>query len=164
VNAPLFYGLFHKTINFRWGHNLYENTQNQKAIKIAAEWSLLDNVDKEYNFYLLVDWSCGVYLHSDKRSENIVFGLLRIFDNRLNFFDDKGTLKKDDIVLDAFGGKFVFYNNYPRFVKKDWTEITEGRDFFKYNKMVDWVVTHPPYSILDDIFKKLVIIRDSLCL
>jgi len=42
-------------------------------------------------------------------------------------------------------------------VKKDWTEISEERDFFKYNKMVDWVVTNPPYSILDDIFKKLVI-------
>jgi len=67
------------------------------------------------------------------------------------------NLKEGDVVLDAFAGKMVFYDNYPSFVKKEWCEITAGMDFFKYDKMVDYVVTNPPYSILDDIFKKLVV-------
>jgi len=28
----------------------------------------------------------------------------------------------------------------------EWCEITEGRDFFDYNKKVDWIITNPPWS------------------
>ena len=36
---------------------------------------------------------------------------------------------------------------------KDWCEITEGRDFLKYNKKVDWIITNPPYSIYDNFLE-----------
>jgi len=46
---------------------------------------------------------------------------------------------------------------FPSFVKKDWCEITEGKDIFEYAGMVDWIVSNPPYSLLDKIFKKLTV-------
>ncbi|KKK80013.1 hypothetical protein LCGC14_2827730, partial [marine sediment metagenome] len=39
-----------------------------------------------------------------------------------------------EFVLEPFAGLLGnFYHNLPPFVKKDWCEITEGRDFFGYN-------------------------------
>lgn len=28
----------------------------------------------------------------------------------------------------------------------DWCEILDGKDFFEYNKSVDWIITNPPWS------------------
>lgn len=30
----------------------------------------------------------------------------------------------------------------------DWCEIKEGRDFFAWDKKVDWIVTNPPWSLI----------------
>ena len=62
----------------------------------------------------------------------------------------KDDLKDGDKVLDAFCGKKVFYNNYPPNVVKDWAEISEGRDFFECGE-TDWIITNPPYSILNKV-------------
>ena len=67
---------------------------------------------------------------------------------KLNKFEE------GDLVLDATAGKKVFYDNYPDFVKKDWCEITDNKDFFEYNKKVDWVYTNPPFSLLNKILDK----------
>lgn len=58
--------------------------------------------------------------------------------------------EKGDLVLDPARGSGVFYNNFPDYVDKDWCEIDEGREFMLYNHQVDWVVTNPPYSELND--------------
>lgn len=49
-------------------------------------------------------------------------------------------------VLDPSKGGGVFYNNLPE-CNKDYCEITEDKDFFKYDKEVDTVIGNPPYSI-----------------
>lgn len=59
----------------------------------------------------------------------------------------------DDLVLDPFRGKGAFYDNYPDYVYKDWCEIDDGRDFFNYHKKVDWIISNPPYSILDEVLE-----------
>lgn len=74
-------------------------------------------------------------------------------------------LKENDIVLDPFKGKGVFYNNYPDFVKKDWCEITEGKDFLKYNNKVDWIISNPPFSKLKEILPKCIEVAEKgICL
>ena len=63
-------------------------------------------------------------------------------------------LQKGDFVLDGFSGKDAFYSQYPSYVKKDWTEIDRGRDFFNWNKKVDWVgPTNPPYSKIKQVLE-----------
>lgn len=63
-------------------------------------------------------------------------------------------LEKGDTVLDPALGTGSFYDNFPEYVEKDYCEIEEGKDFFKYDKKADWIITNPPYSILDDWFRK----------
>jgi hypothetical protein len=57
--------------------------------------------------------------------------------------------KDGDVVLDPCRGKGAFYDKLPNNVIKEWCEIDDGVDFFKYNKRVDWIVGNPPYSIWD---------------
>lgn len=58
-------------------------------------------------------------------------------------------LFEGDFVLDPAYGNGAFYDNFPSYVKKDFCEIEKGRDFFEWDKKVDWLITNPPYSKLD---------------
>ena len=48
-------------------------------------------------------------------------------------------LQEGDKVLEAFKGEGSFYNSFPDYVEKDWTEILEGRDYKDYTGEIDWV-------------------------
>lgn len=57
-------------------------------------------------------------------------------------------LKPKDVVLDSAFGTGNYYNNYPT-----WTTNKYTTDFFNFNEKVDWIVTNPPYSKIDDYLK-----------
>jgi len=48
--------------------------------------------------------------------------------------------------LDPCRGGGAFYSLLPS--GSEWCEIGEGRDFFLWDKPVDWVIGNPPYSCL----------------
>lgn len=54
-------------------------------------------------------------------------------------------IKPTDRVLDPSKGGGVFFDNLPE-CRKDWCEITEGKDFFGYNESVDVIIGNPPFS------------------
>jgi hypothetical protein len=54
-----------------------------------------------------------------------------------------------DRVLEPFRGEGAFYDNLPDFVKKNWCEITRGRDFKDHDEDYDWVITNPPFRLKD---------------
>ncbi len=56
-------------------------------------------------------------------------------------------LKPKDKVYEPFRGEGAFYNSLPDYVEKDWTEITDGRDYINYEKEYDWVITNPPFRL-----------------
>lgn len=57
------------------------------------------------------------------------------------------TLSPTGNMLDPSRGEGAFFNLMPE-NSRDWCEITEGRDFFEYNKNVDWIITNPPWSLI----------------
>jgi hypothetical protein len=57
----------------------------------------------------------------------------------VNHFKPKGK------VLEPCCGSGNFLKYLP--ANTDWCEITKGRDFFDYNKKVDWIITNPPFSL-----------------
>lgn len=59
---------------------------------------------------------------------------------------DLCDIKPNDKVLDPSKGGGVFYNNLGECIK-DYCEITEDKDFFKYDKPVDIIIGNPPYSL-----------------
>lgn len=58
-------------------------------------------------------------------------------------------------VLEPCKGEGAFLKYLPE--GTDWCEIVDGRNFFDYDKQVDWIVTNPPYSdfnrFLDHAFR-----------
>lgn len=97
----------------------------------------------------------GKCLNGNKPNDDIMTPT-EISKSIINKFDLYG------IVLDAFKGEGSFYNQYPDNVKKDWCEIKEGKDFFKYTNKVDWIITNPPYSIFDEVLEHSYEIADNI--
>jgi hypothetical protein len=54
--------------------------------------------------------------------------------------------KPTGLVLDPCRGDGAFYNKLPGSL---WCELQEGRDFFDWNRYVDWIIGNPPFSILN---------------
>lgn len=72
----------------------------------------------------------------------------------------KEYVEENDIIFDGFFGSGNYYNTYPLVFDKnntfDWTEIELGKDFFEYDKKVNVIVSNPPYSLIDKIYKKSI--------
>jgi hypothetical protein len=65
--------------------------------------------------------------------------------------------EQDDVWFDPFKNDGAYYKKFPcDDDKKDFTEIIEGRDFFKYDKHVDIICSNPPYSLWKKIFLKVI--------
>jgi len=69
-------------------------------------------------------------------------------------------LKPEGKCLDPCRGDGAFYKFMPQ--GTDYCEISEGKDFFEYNKSVDWVIGNPPYSIFEDFLKKAFEISENV--
>ena len=52
--------------------------------------------------------------------------------------------KIDGKVLEPCKGEGAFLKYLPK--DTDWCEIADGKNYYDYNKKVDWIVTNPPYS------------------
>lgn len=66
------------------------------------------------------------------------------------------------LILEPCRGIGNIYNELPE--PKEWCEIIENRDFFAYNKKVDWIVTNPPYSIYDNFLEHCFEIAENIVL
>ncbi len=98
----------------------------------------------------------GKMLNTNRKPNDNVITPLSISKMIIDLFDIKGK------VLDPFLGTGSFYNQYPEGVDKDWCEIDEGKDFFTYTDKVDWIVSNPPYSILDEVLNHSFKIADNI--
>lgn len=79
--------------------------------------------------------------------ENIAAGIIQ-------FLNPSGK------CLDPCKGDGAFYNYLPE--GSDYCEIREGKDFFEYNKKVDWIIGNPPYSIFEQFLQKSFSIADNV--
>jgi len=67
--------------------------------------------------------------------------------------------KPEGRILEPAKGGGAFLQYMP---DADWCEIQEGRDFFEYNKKVDWIITNPPYSIFRRFLLHSMEISDNI--
>lgn len=59
-------------------------------------------------------------------------------------------LAEGDTCYEPFAGENAFYNAFPLFVSKDWTEITRGKNYKNHTAAFDWVITNPPFKVPND--------------
>ena len=78
----------------------------------------------------------GRYAHINKN--DVVFTPDWLAETICKMFDIKG------IVLEPCKGEGSFLKHLPE--NTEWCEIVDGRNYYDYNKKVDWIVTNPPYS------------------
>jgi type I restriction-modification system DNA methylase subunit len=101
------------------------------------------------------------FTNSKKRKNDIYYTPEILAKDIINICD----LKENDIVLDPFLGQGVFYNNYPKYVRKEWCEISKGIDFLTYDKKVDWIISNPPFSSLKFMIPKILeVATKGICL
>lgn len=73
----------------------------------------------------------------------------------VNHFNPNGS------ILEPAAGEDVFYNLFNN-KEKYRCEITDGIDFFDWDKKVDWIITNPPYSIYDLFLQKAFSIAENV--
>ena len=73
----------------------------------------------------------------------------------VNYFNPQGS------ILEPAAGENAFYNAFKNEYKYR-CEITDGIDFFQWNKNVDWIITNPPYSIYDSFLEKAFSVADNV--
>jgi len=69
--------------------------------------------------------------------------------------------RPEDKWFDGFAGQHIYYDNFPS-ANKDYTEITEGKDFFAYTEHVDIVCSNPPYSMIDKVLEHSVSLQPRI--
>ena len=69
--------------------------------------------------------------------------------------------KEDDIWYDPFKNSGNYYNNFPN-DNKLWSEILDGRDFFKHNEEVDIICSNPPYSMITNVLEKCISLKPRI--
>lgn len=65
------------------------------------------------------------------------------------------------IILDPSRGEGSFYDNFPG-ENNDWCELGEGKDFLTYNKKVDWIITNPPWSKMQQFLEHGMKVADNI--
>jgi hypothetical protein len=98
----------------------------------------------------------GKFINTNNHPNDKVMTPLKVAKEIINLFEIKG------VILDAFMGDGAFYNQYPTNCIKDWCEIDKGKDFFDYHNKVDWIITNPPYSILEKVLEHSFKIADNI--
>jgi hypothetical protein len=68
----------------------------------------------------------------------------------------------DMTVLDPCYGGGVFYENLPE-CKKEFCEITMGKDFFDETRRFDLIIGNPPYSIWNEWIEHTTSLTDKFC-
>lgn len=74
------------------------------------------------------------------KSDDVVYTPRSLAKRIITHFNPSG------LVLDPCKGDGAFFDQiYVQ--EKDWCEVSQGRDFFEYNRRVDWIISNPPYSL-----------------
>lgn len=68
-------------------------------------------------------------------------------------------LSPNGICLDPCKGDGAFYNYLPN---AEYCELSEGKDFFDYNKKVNWIIGNPPYSIFLEFMQHSFDLSDNV--
>lgn len=95
-----------------------------------------------------------------KEAKDVFYTPLSVVKKHIESID----ARPDDKWYDPFAGKHIYYDNFPVSSPEnaDYTEITEGSNFFTYSHPVDVICSNPPYSIIDDVLAHSVYLKPRI--
>ena len=86
---------------------------------------------------------------------------LELAKTNINYVINSKTYKEDMVWLDPFRNTGNYFNQFPN-ENNEWCEILDNKDFFTYNGDVDIICSNPPYSCIDNVFKKSVELKPKI--
>lgn len=92
--------------------------------------------------------------YSDLNPNDVVFTPEKITKYLIELFEPQGK------ILEPCSGEGAFLKYLPK--DTEWCEITKGKNFFDYNKKVDWIITNPPYSNYDNFLSHSMELSDNI--
>lgn len=87
------------------------------------------------------------------RKKDIVYTPDYMAKEIIDFFKPCGS------ILEPCAGDHAFLQYLP---SADWCEIEKGRDFFSWQKKVDWIIGNPPYSIFNIWLRHSFTLADNI--
>jgi hypothetical protein len=96
----------------------------------------------------------GRYAHINPN--DVVFTPDWLAERIVSMFDISG------IILEPCKGEGAFLKYLPK--NTEWCEIADGKNFYDYNKKVDWIVTNPPYSDFNRFLEHSFELADNIVL
>lgn len=96
---------------------------------------------------------CSKIKANPDKNKDKVYTPPEVAEDCFNFI--KYKLNKEHILFEPFYGKGAFYDLFGD-NPKHYTEIDMGLDFFEIddNIKTDWIITNPPYSIMNNVLDK----------
>ena len=92
-----------------------------------------------------------------KTANDVFITPISLVNQHIDLIKDLIEPNPDKVIYDAFYGTGNYYNQLKeRFPNNqiEYTEISLGSDFFDFNKKVDYIISNPPYSIIDKVLEK----------
>ena len=78
---------------------------------------------------------------------------------------DKFDIPNNSIIYEPFYGNGAYYDEmkikYPS-CNILFTEIDMNKDFFDFNEPVDYIISNPPYSIIDKVLEKSINLKPKM--
>ncbi len=105
----------------------------------------------------------GKNIQQKEKANDKIYTPINLVKTHLGFM--KKFIKNDDILYEAFAGDGRYVNAMREMFCKNeikQTEIDDGTNFFEFNEKVDCIISNPPYSILDNVFKKSIELKPRI--
>jgi hypothetical protein len=98
-----------------------------------------------------------------EKANDKIYTPIKLVKTHLEFM--KKFIKDNDILYEPFAGDGRIVNAMSEIFPKNiirQTEIDVGTNFFDFNENIDCIISNPPYSILDNIFKKSIELKPRI--
>lgn len=107
--------------------------------------------------------SVGHKIKNKDKPNDVFYTPLNLVKKHLEII--KPFVKDKDIILDPFYGDGAYHNLFKDYFKDntfDFTEIELKKDFFKYDKNVDIIVSNPPYSCINEVLEHSIKLKPRI--
>jgi hypothetical protein len=85
-----------------------------------------------------------------------------LVETHINFIKD---LIGEGVIFEPFAGEGAYVNNFSKFGLSNlvvFTEIEKGLDFFEFQEEVRYIISNPPYSMIDRVLEKSVQLKPQV--
>jgi len=122
--------------------------KTHQEIKLITDDELIE--DKKKKSKIKKTWD-----NLKKKSNDVWTTPINVVKEQIRYVEDILDDARGQIWVDPFRHTGAYYNNYPRGVKKEWAEITEGKCALEVDYKNKIVVSNPPYSMLEKLITKM---------